>query len=170
MSARIDRTGMRFGKWTIGRELRRVGKARCPVYECTCDCGNVVEVAYNNIASGNSTRCRECQFDAQRIYRVGSIVNGQRIVSFGKRRDSMVIRCEKCRFLRRHGTDNLKKLGCPKCRTFPPADAHGRMIEFDGETHNVAGWAKRIGITREGMRLRLQRLPLREALTTPRAA
>lgn len=45
-----------------------------------------------------------------------------------------------------------------------------RDVEFDGETDSIAGWARKLGITRERMRTRLKTLPLKEALTTPKGS
>ncbi len=40
----------------------------------------------------------------------------------------------------------------------------GRKIAFNGHTKSIAGWAKELGISREGLRLRMLRMPLSVAL------
>jgi hypothetical protein len=43
-----------------------------------------------------------------------------------------------------------------------------RIIEFDGLALNVAEWARRLGITKEGLKFRLDKgMPVHEALTKP---
>lgn len=165
---KIDRAGLRFGKWTIGRELRRTGKAKNPVYECRCDCGQRGEIPYNNLRSGASSQCRGCQYEAQAKFRVGVLVNGQRIVAV--KQDSVILLCESCGFKRRHGFEGMIHVGCRRCAQKGRTDRYGHRYELNGEEHNLSGWARRIGITREGMRQRILRLPLAEALTKPRAA
>lgn len=55
MSRLIDLTGKRFGMLTV---LHRSERPHPRVYwVCQCDCGNVVEVAANNLTTGHSVSC-----------------------------------------------------------------------------------------------------------------
>lgn len=56
MSKRIDRTGERFGRLTIVR-FAGVGKNWVGIWECICDCGNIVKVQYNNLYNGTTRSC-----------------------------------------------------------------------------------------------------------------
>ena len=46
--------GMRVGRWTVLREIRKNGKK---YFECRCDCGTVKEVYYRSLESGVSQSC-----------------------------------------------------------------------------------------------------------------
>lgn len=56
MSGRIDRTGQRFGRLVVSR-LVEVGKNWVGVWECVCDCGQVVKVRSSNLTSGQIKSC-----------------------------------------------------------------------------------------------------------------
>jgi hypothetical protein len=48
----------RFGKLIAVRPLATIAdKNRHTVWECTCDCGNTVNISISNLTSGNSTSC-----------------------------------------------------------------------------------------------------------------
>jgi len=53
---RIDRTGERFGRLTITGFIG-VGKNWVGIWECKCDCGNIVNVRYNSLYSGYTRSC-----------------------------------------------------------------------------------------------------------------
>jgi hypothetical protein len=57
MSARIDRTGMVYGRLTVLGLAPVVAKNRVRYWRCRCTCGKEVIVAGNNLQSGNSTTC-----------------------------------------------------------------------------------------------------------------
>lgn len=162
---RIDRTGWCFGEWMIIREVSR-NDFGAPIYLCRCSCGDEHKVQYSNLVSGKSPRCFACGHIRKRKYAEGSSIDGHRIVK--READRWMIQCEACGFMRWRAPRS-STLGCPRCRNYK-LDSHGTMIAFNGETHNIAGWARRIGITREGLRLRLLRMSVRDALTLPRAA
>lgn len=52
----IDITGQRFGRLTA---IRYVGsnKGQCSIWECQCDCGNVVNVSKNCLTTGGTRSC-----------------------------------------------------------------------------------------------------------------
>lgn len=56
MSKRTDRTGNRFGRLVVVRFVG-VGKNWAGIWECKCDCGNTVEVLYNNLHTGTTKSC-----------------------------------------------------------------------------------------------------------------
>lgn len=59
MTARIDRTGMRYGAWLVVgmAELRR-GKR---LWLCRCDCGREAKIPSGNLATGKSSGCQSCK-------------------------------------------------------------------------------------------------------------
>lgn len=52
----IDRTGERFGMLVITRFIR-VDKNWNYIWECKCDCGNIINVRYNNLLNGSTKSC-----------------------------------------------------------------------------------------------------------------
>ena len=59
MSRIKDIVGERFGKLTVVRYLRTDVKpyGHTVIWECKCDCGNIVEVSTNALRSGNTKSC-----------------------------------------------------------------------------------------------------------------
>lgn len=55
MSRLIDLTGQRFGMLTV--LCRSEKKFSCVHWTCQCDCGNIVDVAANNLKSGHTVSC-----------------------------------------------------------------------------------------------------------------
>ena len=51
-----DITGQRFGRLIVIRQTDK-RKSRCVVWECKCDCGNVVEVKSTNLQNGSTRSC-----------------------------------------------------------------------------------------------------------------
>lgn len=56
MSGRINRTGERFGRLVVVRFVG-TGKNWVGIWGCICDCGNIVNVQYNNLYSGTTKSC-----------------------------------------------------------------------------------------------------------------
>lgn len=60
MSKQIDITGQKFGRLTA---LRRTGYRKYPgggglsIWECKCDCGNVIELPLAALRTGNTSSC-----------------------------------------------------------------------------------------------------------------
>ena len=55
MPARPDRRGERYGRWTILEPAP--SRKRQTLWRCRCDCGNVRDVAWNNLGAGTSLSC-----------------------------------------------------------------------------------------------------------------
>lgn len=55
MAAALDLTGKKFGKLTALRRLPNQG--RRTIWECECECGNIVPVRTENLRSGHTTSC-----------------------------------------------------------------------------------------------------------------
>lgn len=53
---RIDLSGQRFGSLVAVKFLRSNDKGTT-IWLCKCDCGNEIEVSYNNLKSGNTQSC-----------------------------------------------------------------------------------------------------------------
>ncbi len=59
MTARIDRTGMRYGAWLVisMAELRNDKR----LWLCRCDCGREAKIPAGNLAAGKSSGCQSCK-------------------------------------------------------------------------------------------------------------
>ena len=60
MSAEIDISGKRFGRLVavkkVGHHIRKSGR-KDVVWECMCDCGNLVNVKKSNLKNGGTVSC-----------------------------------------------------------------------------------------------------------------
>lgn len=60
MSKEIDITGKRFGYLTVikknGHHIRKSGR-KDVLWECKCDCGNIVNITKSNLANGGTISC-----------------------------------------------------------------------------------------------------------------
>lgn len=52
---RIDRTGNRYGLWTVVGFAKKLHYGA--TWKCRCDCGNIKDVLYRSLDSGASTSC-----------------------------------------------------------------------------------------------------------------
>jgi len=55
--AYVDITGQRFGRLTALYPSKRNDKSGSVIWRCRCDCGNEVDISYNNIVYGNQKSC-----------------------------------------------------------------------------------------------------------------
>lgn len=53
----IDLTELKFGRLSVKRRSNQRNKYNVPLWECVCDCGNVVNVLTGNLKSGNTQSC-----------------------------------------------------------------------------------------------------------------
>lgn len=53
-SKKINLTGQKIGKWTVGKEIKKNGKT---YYECTCECGTKKDVYKWSLLRGDTTSC-----------------------------------------------------------------------------------------------------------------
>ena len=56
MSAKVDITGRRFGRWTVIRDSGQRSNSRV-LWECRCDCGTVKLMSSNHLLKGRSLSC-----------------------------------------------------------------------------------------------------------------
>jgi hypothetical protein len=147
---RHDYIGERFGTWTVLRDpgIRGPGLKLF----CRCDCGKESWVWYSNLSCGLSTGCNDCRKIKQFKYIVGTRVGKNKVVARDGSRCKVA--CTNCGYTRWRRHIFKRATGCPKCM-WHPVDRYGHQMTVAGETHNVAGWAQKAGITREAMRLRL---------------
>lgn len=52
-----DLSNMRFGRLICIKPVARYEKSRAIIWQCKCDCGNVIEVVSNSLTSGNTRSC-----------------------------------------------------------------------------------------------------------------
>lgn len=67
MPSFIDRTGDRYGKWTVLARApgltRATARGLVTMWTCQCDCGKVVDVRAADLANAKSVQCRQCSYD-----------------------------------------------------------------------------------------------------------
>ena len=61
MSKPADLTGQHFGRLTVQRTTDQRDKHGYVLYECHCDCGDVVLTTASNLRRGRVTRCKKCK-------------------------------------------------------------------------------------------------------------
>ena len=64
-----DLTGQRFGKLTVIKPAGKTNSEGLFLWECRCDCGNVVEVASHYLKNGNNRSCGCLKIKAQKMVR-----------------------------------------------------------------------------------------------------
>ena len=69
---RLDVTGQRFGRLIAIRPTDKVKRSGGVVWECKCDCGNVVEVTVGHLSKG-ATRSCGCFFHDKQVEYAKSI-------------------------------------------------------------------------------------------------
>lgn len=52
-----DYTGERYGRLTVLKDTGKQNKSKNAIWLCQCDCGNTIELATNQFASGNTKSC-----------------------------------------------------------------------------------------------------------------
>ena len=57
MPAKIDLTGMVFGRLTVLRQIRTPAWSIKPWYECRCECRTLIDVPASNLRTGNTKSC-----------------------------------------------------------------------------------------------------------------
>lgn len=106
-----------------------------------------------------------------------SVVYGSSLLNQTQRGDYVSIsdvRFAHVRFLReqRWAAWNARRPAREAAAIAREAERRSRMLTMNGETLNLAGWAKRLGISRERVRQRVEKcrkhgIAISEALTTP---
>ena len=69
MGARLDLTGMKFGKLTAITPTEKRNSQGGVVWECVCECGNVIYPAAPDLTKGNTRSCG-CSKKTKRPWRV----------------------------------------------------------------------------------------------------
>lgn len=156
MVPKFDLTGQRFGRWTVQRYLGKRGRKH--MWLCRCECGREHEIEGSNLRDGRTTQCRACRHSCMVITHGG--------VSLTTLEWARVLGVSKATLYRR-----LKRFPIKIAlqEELPPRDAGaaGHFITFHNTTLNGAGWAARLGLTRQAMAHRLSRMSVEEALTRP---
>lgn len=75
--------GQRFGKLTVTKYLgnKQVGQEHNgkiltrSLWECTCDCGNIIQKTTNELTRGNTSSCSNCNLKSRGEYKIKSILN-----------------------------------------------------------------------------------------------
>ena len=152
--------GKRYGSWTV---LRRVNCSRTTKFFCRCDCGVERENILGNLIDGRSTACVDCGRKKLLKGVVGTVVRGFQLIACpdgylsNPRNTWKHIACGDVRVVLLQPATN-----CRVChvRKPPTLNLERNVIVADpmtGERFTCAQLARRLGVTRECIRLRIQR-------------
>lgn len=156
----INLTGQRFGKWTV------LGRDPAPVLSGTrwlvrCDCGHEASINGQALRLGRTAQCDGCRCP----WRVGQKLGMRTLIE--RIKSGWVAQCDECGALVTCQPSTLETMSCRRCGL--REHKRGRMFTINGETHNLAGWARKLGISREAIRVRIERgMSPEAACTTPR--
>lgn len=161
-----DRTGQRFGKWTVLRLAPR--RNNDTQWFCRCDCGTERSIPAGNLTGGHSTQCSACAYRGMRRWAPGMVVGSRTLVRpVPGNRAVWFAKCNDCGAIAQAAAVQFAKTACHRCGD--RFDKSGEKITVNGETHNLAGWARKLGISREAIRIRLKKgMDPVAACTTPR--
>ena len=172
----IDCTGRKFGELLVIAYAGRRNNAT--LWTCKCLlCGDVSEYIGGNLRHGHSARCLKCSYRQRQKKRVRKsnqpgYHSWYRITRSG----------HMCKRWRSFDTF-LADMGEPPKRThalvrldpqkpYSPENcvwaAPGtRFLTLNGQTKPLTQWAEELGLTRQALYLRLEKMSLSDALTTP---
>ena len=85
MPAFIDLSGKIFGRLKVVNRAK-INKRNKPAWLCKCDCGNLIEVAGNELRVGNSNSCGCLRKDLLRIDLLGKKFGKLKVLGFGDKR------------------------------------------------------------------------------------
>ena len=158
MSPRLDLTAQRYGRWTVLRYAGARGAKR--MWLCRCECGGEHEVEASNLRGGRSVQCRACS------HRGTPIIYGRTSRNAADWARVLGVSPDTVqRRLKRFPAEIALQAKLPP----PGAGKSGHFITFRGTTLNIAGWAARLGLTRQALSHRLSMLSVEESLTRPAA-
>jgi len=124
--------------------VRVVGVRRrrpfCRLWLCRCVCGRETVAATNVLTNGNK---RSCGCLVRPVEHVVGIKVAAAAVALGLSPNTIYGR------INHGGMRPAVAISTPRIR-------RGRQLTFRGETRNLSGWARLLGISREAMRLRLR--------------
>ena len=152
MSERINRTGERFGRLTVVRFVG-TGKNWVGIWECVCDCGNTVNVQYNNLHGGTTKSC--------------GCLKLEKLI---KRSTKHGLTGGQGHYTRLYRIWLNEPLNCRWATRKEQArnTRQNRLITFNGQTKTMAEWAEYLSISHVMLRMRFHRgWPVERALTTP---
>lgn len=167
----IDLTGQTFGKLLVlayaGRRKKRVR------WRCKClACGSVKDYQAGNLRKGLSTQCRGCPAKRREppVFQAG-YHSWKRIVQTGdicKQWDSFeafIANMGEPPKGKRHlvRTDPAKPYQPGNC-TWSPCRLP-RLLTHNGRTMSISDWAQELGLSKQGLHLRLKKMTVHEALT-----
>jgi hypothetical protein len=145
--------GERFGALLVlsrAPSTRKYGVTRRE-WLCRCDCGNERTASTSTLCSGKVVSCG-CRSRACKVYTVaGGRGTARELASLAGIAVSTVYQ------------RMVKGKPVLESRRSQP-----RLVTVHGETLNVSEWAKRVGVSRERMRQRLNKYPVEVAVVTPR--
>jgi hypothetical protein len=175
----IDMTGQRFGKLVV---LRVYGKRKQAIYWlCQCDCGRTTRVSGSNLRTGSTRSCGcgvgqgrrltrppEYKFWVRRIRDDTTFRDFETFLAYVGPRPSMDHILYRSDIHRPWAPGNCEwrlHRDCDWNQFNPP---QGRIIEHGGLRLSLSEWAKRLGITKQGLRLRLAQHDVPTALSPGR--
>lgn len=158
MLPEFDLTNQQFGDWTVLRYAGR--KNRATHWLCRCKCGRVQQLPAGNLRRGLSNRCRSCARKRQRkliTFQGKTLAASDWAKYLGIRRKTLEAR------LRKHPVEVALQ------KRIPPSPNLGnpRLLTFRGKTLSVVQWARHLGLSKQALHQRLQRMPVSQALANP---
>lgn len=143
MPSLIDRTGQRYGSWTVLRRSAKTQAGRAAFWDCRCDCGTLQTVVGGNLASGISTNCGCLRTTTTKLIEPGSHFGAWTVLERGpvnRRHDSAMWLCRcVCGTVRNVRSASLRKRGSLSCgctrdyahNTFPAGDVREFIHRFN---------------------------------------
>ncbi len=172
----IDLTGRTFGRLLV---LAYAGVRNKRTYwTCKClSCGSIADYQAANLRSGRSTHCRDCSYKhrkrrKRRFHRPG-YYSWRRITTAGEACEAWMSFEQ---FLADMGEPPKGKRNVVRidpAKPYQPGNCiwttttPQRLLTYDGRTMPLVEWARELGLSRQGLYLRLKAMPLGEALTRP---
>lgn len=195
---RTDEVGSKYGKLTV-IEFAGNTKSGDSRWKCLCECGNTTTVARGELRKGSTRSCGCHRASAGGMCNSPEYTSWQEMKRrcdpdykakhlYG---DRGITICERWQFsfnafLEDMGTkpfpeatidriDNNGNYEPGNCRWATKLEQSqntrkARMLTYNGETHCLREWARRIGITKRTLSVRIERWGLEKALTTAQDA
>ncbi len=172
----IDLTGQTFGQLFVLAYAGRRDKQT--FWTCKClACGSVKDYQAGNLRSGQSTRCLKCSYRQRQKKRCKCDRPG--FTSWYRIKRSGHV-CERWQcfdeFLADMGEPPKGSYGLVRLDPKKPyspenciwaAQPGTRFLTHNGQTKPLRQWAEELGLTRQALYVRLEKMSLSEALTTP---
>lgn len=149
--------GEKFKNWTLVEDTgKRFGIGYC-VWACVCDCGQAKEIPTNRFSPRSINglpKCPKCQ-------RRGVVKAHGKEMTYEEWSKETGLSATVIRSRIYNGWPPERAISAQKNPKY-------RFLTHNGEPLLMTQWAKRLGLTKEGLRQRLERMSVEEALSRPK--